>query len=35
MRHRPIDGTVAPAWMRTFLDLLANPVRILKRRVDP
>jgi pyruvate dehydrogenase E2 component (dihydrolipoamide acetyltransferase) len=28
--HRPIDGTVAAAWMRTFLDLLANPVLILK-----
>ncbi|MGP3910069.1 2-oxo acid dehydrogenase subunit E2 [Nonomuraea sp. 10N515B] len=28
--HRPIDGTVAAAWMRTFLDLLPNPVRILK-----
>ncbi|SEF77737.1 pyruvate dehydrogenase E2 component (dihydrolipoamide acetyltransferase) [Nonomuraea solani] len=27
--HRPIDGTVAAAWMRTFLDLLAHPVRIL------
>ncbi|MFI7700239.1 2-oxo acid dehydrogenase subunit E2 [Nonomuraea sp. NPDC049480] len=27
--HRPIDGAVAAAWMRTFLDLLAHPLRIL------
>ncbi|MFG1710308.1 dihydrolipoamide acetyltransferase family protein [Nonomuraea sp. M3C6] len=27
--HRPIDGTVAAAWMQAFLELLADPVRIL------
>ncbi|GAA3533331.1 pyruvate dehydrogenase complex dihydrolipoamide acetyltransferase [Nonomuraea rosea] len=27
--HRPIDGVVAAAWMREFLALLADPVRIL------
>lgn len=27
--HRPIDGAVAAAWMRTFLGLLADPLRIL------
>ncbi|MEO3868556.1 dihydrolipoamide acetyltransferase family protein [Nonomuraea sp. B12E4] len=27
--HRPIDGTVAAAWMREFLALLADPIHIL------
>ncbi|GAA3816622.1 dihydrolipoamide acetyltransferase family protein [Sphaerisporangium flaviroseum] len=27
--HRPVDGAVAAEWMRTFLSLLENPVRIL------
>ncbi|MFC4113191.1 dihydrolipoamide acetyltransferase family protein [Nonomuraea zeae] len=27
--HRPVDGVVAAAWMREFLALLADPVRIL------
>ncbi|SDH04761.1 dihydrolipoamide acetyltransferase family protein [Nonomuraea jiangxiensis] len=27
--HRPIDGTVAAAWMRELLELLADPVHIL------
>jgi pyruvate dehydrogenase E2 component (dihydrolipoamide acetyltransferase) len=27
--HRPIDGAVAAEWMRAFLSLLEDPVRIL------
>ena len=27
--HRPIDGVVAAEWMKTFLALIENPVRIL------
>ena len=27
--HRPIDGVVAARWLREFLGLMANPVRIL------
>jgi pyruvate dehydrogenase E2 component (dihydrolipoamide acetyltransferase) len=27
--HRPIDGTVAAEWMRAFLEILENPVRVL------
>ncbi|MEV0380371.1 2-oxo acid dehydrogenase subunit E2 [Nonomuraea sp. NPDC050643] len=27
--HRPVDGTVAAAWMTAFLELLADPVRVL------
>jgi pyruvate dehydrogenase E2 component (dihydrolipoamide acetyltransferase) len=27
--HRPVDGTVAAEWMRAFVSLLEDPVRIL------
>jgi pyruvate dehydrogenase E2 component (dihydrolipoamide acetyltransferase) len=27
--HRPIDGATAAAWMRKFLQILENPIRIL------
>ncbi|MFC4585327.1 dihydrolipoamide acetyltransferase family protein [Sphaerisporangium corydalis] len=27
--HRPVDGAVAAEWMRTFLSLVENPLRIL------
>ena len=27
--HRPIDGVVAAEWMRAFLGLLTDPIRIL------
>ncbi|MFI6577924.1 dihydrolipoamide acetyltransferase family protein [Nocardiopsis sp. NPDC050513] len=27
--HRPVDGVAAARWMRAFLDLLENPLRIL------
>jgi pyruvate dehydrogenase E2 component (dihydrolipoamide acetyltransferase) len=27
--HRPIDGVIAARWLREFLGLMANPVRIL------
>lgn len=27
--HRPVDGVVAAAWMRTFLEVLESPLRIL------
>jgi pyruvate dehydrogenase E2 component (dihydrolipoamide acetyltransferase) len=27
--HRPVDGAAAAEWMRTFVDLLEHPARIL------
>jgi pyruvate dehydrogenase E2 component (dihydrolipoamide acetyltransferase) len=27
--HRPVDGTVAAEWMRTFVSLVEDPVQIL------
>ena len=27
--HRPTDGVVAAEWMRAFLGLLTDPIRIL------
>ncbi|SDG28670.1 pyruvate dehydrogenase E2 component (dihydrolipoamide acetyltransferase) [Sinosporangium album] len=29
MDHRPVDGVVAALWMREFLGLLHDPLRIL------
>jgi pyruvate dehydrogenase E2 component (dihydrolipoamide acetyltransferase) len=27
--HRPVDGAVAAEWMKTFLEIVENPMRIL------
>jgi len=27
--HRPVDGALAAAWMRTFIEILEHPVRIV------
>jgi pyruvate dehydrogenase E2 component (dihydrolipoamide acetyltransferase) len=27
--HRPVDGAVAAEWMKTFVEIVENPMRIL------